>query len=285
MDLRFALRALRKNPAFTITAVLTIALGIGTSTAIFSVVNAVLLRPLPYVRPDRLAVIQTDMRSRHVNNFPIPPGDLPDLKGRATAFQSIAAVSVGPSSFVGDDGRPEQITSAGVTPNFFTLLGAHIAFGRNFAASDGTPAPPPATPAARPAPPNPANQLPAMTILSHGFWERRFAGDSAVIGKTVQIAGGPATIIGVTGPDVRLVFPAGISGACVDRIVRSPRDDRAAADCRDWRTHGVWGHQCEHLSLDRRSRLGAERNRNRRGRRCRFGDHRGDGEGEHARVD
>ena len=118
-DLSFAVRTLRKNPAFTITAILTLGLGVGASTAIFSVVNAVLLRPLPYANPERLATIQTDMKARNVVNFPIAPGNMLDLKARATAFESIAAISAGPGNFVGDDGKPEQIIIAGVTTNFF----------------------------------------------------------------------------------------------------------------------------------------------------------------------
>ena len=211
-DFAFALRTLRKHTAFTATAVATIALGIGASTAIFSVVNAVLLRPLPYAHPDRLATIQTDMKARNVLNFPIAPGNIPDLREQATSFESIAAVFAGPGPIVGDDGKPEQIVIAGVTPNFFTLLGTPIVFGRNFVEADGTPQPPP--PAAAPGqaapPPNPANQLPAMTIISHSFWQRKFGADSSVIGKTVQIFGAPATIVGVANPDLRLVFQTGI---------------------------------------------------------------------------
>jgi predicted permease len=209
-DLAFALRTLRKHPAFTITAIVTIGLGIGASTAIFSVVNAVLLRPLPYKDPERLATIQTDMKARNVLNFPIAPGNMPDLQQQATAFESIAAISAGPGPIVADDGKPEQIVTAGVTPNFFSLLGTRIAFGRNFFQSDGTPPPPPppVAPGQAAPPPNPANQLPSMTILSHSFWERKFGSDSSVIGKTIQIGGGPATIVGVAAPDLRLVFPA-----------------------------------------------------------------------------
>src|SRR6185369_14579179 len=127
-DLGFAVRTLRKQPAFTITAIL-------------SVVNALLLRPLPYVQPDRLATIQADLRTRRVFNFPWPGGDLLDVKQQLTAFESIAGISSGPTAFVGDDGKAEQIVAAGVTPNFFTLLGTKIAFGRNFVESDGAPNP------------------------------------------------------------------------------------------------------------------------------------------------
>jgi putative ABC transport system permease protein len=212
-DLSFAARTLRKNPAFTITAVLTIALGVGASTAIFSVVNAVLLRPLPYRNPGQLAMIETDMLARHVTNFPIAPGNMPDLLDHATAFENIAAVNSGPGPFIGDDGKPEQIIAAGVTPNFFTLLGTHIGFGRNFVASDGTPPPPPQVVNGQRVPPNPADLPPAMVILDHGFWQRRFGSDSSVIGKTVQLFGGPATIVGVAPADLRLEFISGVGNS------------------------------------------------------------------------
>ncbi|HEY6828927.1 MAG TPA: ABC transporter permease [Gemmatimonadaceae bacterium] len=206
-DLGFAARTLRKHPAFTITAVLTIALGIGASTAIFSVVNALILRPLPYVQPDRLAMIHNDLRARRVFNFPWPGGDFLDVKQQLTAFESIAGINSGRVPFVGEDGKPEQIVGAGVTSNFFTTLGTKIVFGRNFVESDGTPPPRPA------APPNPnaarPPQPPAMTILSHAFWQRKFGGDSSVIGKTLQVNGNPMTIVGVASPDLRLVFASG----------------------------------------------------------------------------
>jgi putative ABC transport system permease protein len=211
-DIGFALRTLRKNPAFAITAILTIALGIGASTAIFSVVNAVLLRPLPYRQPDRLALIWTDMRARKVTDFPFPPADYYDLTQQATAFEAIAAANTGRANFVGRDGKPEQVTAANVTTNFFTVLGSRIAYGRNFVAEDGTPPARPPLVNGQPdpnAPPPP--RLPIMTILSHQFWESHFAGDSSVVGKTVQINGGDALIVGVAEPEFRVVFRAGNS--------------------------------------------------------------------------
>ena len=122
-DIAFAVRTLRKNPAFTITAVLTLGLGIGASTAIFSVVNAVLLRPLPYANPERLATIQTDMRARNVINFPIAPGNMPTSRRTRPRSRASPRSTRDLGNFVGEDGKPEQITIAGVTPNFFTVLG------------------------------------------------------------------------------------------------------------------------------------------------------------------
>ena len=212
-DLGFAVRSLRNHPAFTLTAVVTIALGTGATTAIFSVVNAVLLRPLPYVQPDRLALIKSDMRTRKVVDFPIMPGDWLDLRDRATAFESIAGIFTFPGPFVGDDAKPEQIAVAGVTPNFFTLLGARIAFGRNFVEADAAPPPPPPKgPDGKPLPFDPARLPPQITILSHGFWQRKFGGDSSVIGKTVQIFGLRSTIVGVADPSLTMVFNSGLGG-------------------------------------------------------------------------
>ncbi len=212
-DLGFAVRSLRKHPAFTLTAVVTIALGTGATTAIFSVVNAVLLRPLPYAQPNRLALVKSDMRARKVIDFPIMPGDWLDLRDRATAFESIAGIAAFPGPLVGDDGRPEQVVVAGVTPNFFTVLGARIAFGRNFVEADGAaPPPPPNGPDGKPLPFDPARLPPQTTILSHGLWERTFGGDSSVIGRTVQIFGLRSTIVGVAEPSLTMVFNTGLGG-------------------------------------------------------------------------
>ncbi len=212
-DLGFAVRSLRNHPAFTLTAVVTIALGTGATTAIFSVVNAVLLRPLPYVQPNRLALIKSDMRTRKVVDFPIMPGDWLDLRDRANAFEAIAGIFTFPGPFVGDDAKPEQIAVAGVTPNFFTLLGARIAFGRNFVEADAAPPPPPPKgPDGKPLPFDPARLPPQITILSHGFWQRKFGSDSSVIGKTVQIFGLRSTIVGVADPSVTMVFNTGLGG-------------------------------------------------------------------------
>ncbi len=143
-DVTFALRSLKRQPAFAITAVLTIALGIGATSAIFSVVNAVLLRPLPYSDAARLGTIWSDLRARNVKDFPLPPGDFFDLRKDTTQFDGFAAiVSFRPT--IGGDGQgdTEQVSGGAVTTNFFTLLGHRIHAGRNFVEEDGTPQPAP----------------------------------------------------------------------------------------------------------------------------------------------
>jgi hypothetical protein len=118
-DLSYAIRSLLKSPAFALTAVVTIALGIGASTAIFSVVNAVLLRPLPYRDADRLVLLWSDLRARNVKDFPISPGDLPDIRAGGTLFEGFAGVGTFRQPLTEDNVEPEQVRVAGVTPNIF----------------------------------------------------------------------------------------------------------------------------------------------------------------------
>ena len=212
-DVTYAWRTLRSNPAFSLTAIITRALGIGASTAIFSVVNAVLLRPLPYADADRLTLIWGDMVKRDVKDFPFPPGDLPDLRQQGTLFQEMAGVSTFRQPLVGDGGEPEQVNFAGVTENALTVLHARIVLGRNFNESDATPlpTPPQAAPGAPPPVPavGPDGQPPVVAswVLSHGFWQRRYGGDRNVIGKMVDVGNGRAEIIGVLAPGFELLFP------------------------------------------------------------------------------
>lgn len=149
-DLAFAVRSLRKSPAFAFVAVLTIAVGIGASTAIFSVVNAVLLRPLPYADAERLTIIVHDMVARDLPDMPLAPPDLRDIREQATLFEDVAGVFTFRAAFVGDDGVPEQIRAAGATPNLPRLLGARVIAGRDFRDDDALVPPPPADAAAEP---------------------------------------------------------------------------------------------------------------------------------------
>ena len=212
-DVTYAWRTLRSNPAFSLTAIITLALGIGASTAIFSVVNAVLLRPLPYGDAGRLTLIWGDMVKRDVKDFPFPPGDLPDLRQQGTLFQEMGGVGTFKQPLVGDGGEPEQVNVAGVTENMLTVLRARILLGRNFNASDATPLPPPPQAAPGAPPPAPAvgpdgqPPLVASWILSYGFWQRRYGGDRNVIGKRVDVGNGRAEIIGVLAPEFELLFP------------------------------------------------------------------------------
>src|SRR5262249_39594964 len=143
-DFAYAFRALRKSPVFLITAILTIALGIGASTAIFSVTNAILLRSLPYKDPDRLVVVGGDMRTRTTYDVPLSAENYMDLRnGTKSAFEDFAAVNTFRNVVPRQDGTPEQVRMAQVTTNFFRLMGVDIRAGRDFNDADGVPQPPP----------------------------------------------------------------------------------------------------------------------------------------------
>src|SRR3984885_11251288 len=129
-ELALAARTLRKSPVFALTAILTIALGVGASTAIFSVTNAVLLRPLPYQDPARLVIAASDMRNRNVRDFPFSNASFIDLRdGTKDAFQDFAGVFTGRNVLPIEDGTPEQVRLAVVTTNFFRLVGAQMGVG------------------------------------------------------------------------------------------------------------------------------------------------------------
>ncbi len=209
-DLSYAFRTLRKSPIFTITAIVTIALAVGASTAIFSVTNGVLLRQLPYKDPDHLVLACSDMRRRNVKDFPLSNADFLDLRnGARSNFEDFAAVNTFRGTVPGVDGTLEQIRMAAVSTNFFQMMGGAIIAGRDFQDSDGTPQPaPPAPPAGGAAAAPPAQ--PVMAILSNQYFQQRFGGDRSVIGKLLPVSAafGPApTIVGVLAPGFELLFP------------------------------------------------------------------------------
>jgi putative ABC transport system permease protein len=210
-DLSYAFRTLRKNPIFTITAVVTIALAVGASTAIFSVTNGVLLRQLPYKDPERLVLTCSDMQKRNVKNFPLSNVDYLDLRnGAKNNFEDFAAVNTFRATLPGIDGTPERVPMAQVSTNFFQMMGGAIVAGRAFEDSDGTPQPTPPTPAAGSTAAAAPPALPTMAILSDQYFQQRFGGDRSIIGKSLPVSAsfGPApTIVGVLAPGFELLFP------------------------------------------------------------------------------
>ncbi len=212
-DVTFAFRSLKRQPAFAITAVLTIALGIGATSAIFSVVNAVLLRPLPYHDAARLGTVWSDLRARNVKDFPLPPGDFFDLRKDTTLFDGFAAITSFRPTIGGDgQGDAEQVSGGAVTTNFFTMLGHRLHVGRNFVEEDGTPnaGPPPGDGLPPPGfvPPPP---LPNIAIISYEFWQRRYGGNESIVGKSIEFGNGRADIVGVLAPNFEILFPPGTS--------------------------------------------------------------------------
>ena len=187
-DLRIALRTLARTPSVTAVVLLTFALGVGATTAVFSVVHAMLLRPLPYGNEESLVWLPT------VDDGVIRPGlggarhsaaALMALRERTTSFSGVAAIVMGNTILTVNDGR-EQVFIGSMTPDAFDVLQARAAIGRTFVASDvsasGT----------------------DVVVLLDGLWRRRYAGDSAIVGKTIELDGEPQRVIGVMPPGFRL---------------------------------------------------------------------------------
>jgi putative ABC transport system permease protein len=193
-DLKYAARGLRKNPGFAAIAILTMALGIGANTAIFSVVNAVLLRPLPYPEPGRLVQIYT--REREGVRFSLSYPDYEDIRGLGQAFSGVAAYTTSQFNFTGK-GDPREIQGAYATSDLFSVLGVGASLGRTFS-EDETRAP--------------------YVVLSHALWVSVFGSDPAVLGHSITLDGAPYTVIGVMpawfqfpNDDVQLWAPLGRS--------------------------------------------------------------------------
>ncbi len=220
-DIAIAIRVLSKSPLFTLTAVVTIALGLGASTAIFSVTHDVLLRPLPYKDPDRLVIAGMELRQRHVRNLQFSNADYIDLRdGTKSAFEDMGGVFTFRNVISQEDGTPEQVREAIATTNFFRLVGAGIAVGRDFNDDDGIPQPQApaaaqagapdaqagtAPAAAQPPPP----RLPQVAILSYEYFQRRYGGNAAMLGHPIPTGPGQPSmlVVGVLAPGVRLYFP------------------------------------------------------------------------------
>jgi putative ABC transport system permease protein len=189
-DLRYAVRTLRKSSGFTIGALLVLALGIGANTAIFSVVNSVLLRPLPFPGATRLALIwETDLKDGIQREGPSGPSFL-DWQEQSRSFEEMALVEVGTGTVTGG-GEPEQVVGLRVTTNLLTMLGARTVLGRGFTAAEGA-----------------GQARYPVAVLTNGYWKRRFASDQHVIGKTFIMNSEPYTVIGVLAPDFWQPLPA-----------------------------------------------------------------------------
>jgi putative ABC transport system permease protein len=186
-DLRFSFRSIARNRAFTAVAVITLALGIGANSAVFSVVDAVLLRPLPYAEPDRLTVIWTSFGRDLPQNWVSGP-EFRELQELNRSFDEIGVVIPLTSSIIGV-GEPEQVGTAAASGNFFDVLRVDAALGRTFTAEDDR-----------------ATAQPTA-LLSHGYWQRRFGGDPGVVGRTLNIDGNPFTIVGVLPADFQILHP------------------------------------------------------------------------------
>jgi putative ABC transport system permease protein len=200
-DLRYALRTFSQRPGFTAIVVATVALAIGSNVAIFSVVNAVLLRPLPYEDPERLVLIWNRMANANRPNAPVSGPDFLDYREQTTKFEGFAGAIAVEATITGEE-RPEQVMVGWTTVNLFEVLGVRPFIGRDFEAADGTPIDPQSF-----LDPN-AEIPPGTLILTHGMWQRQFGGDPKILGKTIQLDGHASVIVGVLPPDFRIYLPA-----------------------------------------------------------------------------
>jgi len=177
-DVRYGIRGLLKRPGFTAIALLTLALGIGANTAIFSVVNAVLLRPLPFRDPDRLVIVWEDATFA---GFPLntpAPANFVDWKTQNQSFADMAASAESSFNLTGD-GEPERVAAYSVNANFFPVLGAQPVLGRTFSAEEDRPG---------------ANKV---AVLSYSLWQSRYGGDPRILNRDIQLNGEKHTVIGV----------------------------------------------------------------------------------------
>src|SRR6204780_2201264 len=205
-DIRYAIRMLAKNPGFTLIAVLTLALGIGANTAIFSVVNAVLLRPLPFQNPSRL--VWSWGNCPLCDHGAVSPADFLDYRAQNRSFESYGAMAVGDSLFnlTGND-KPIQIKGAMATAGFFEALGIQPRYGRVFTTSDEK------------------TTDPEAVILSHHLWQDRFGGDPQVIGKSISLDGKSRTVVGVLSADIPLLTQADLwfPAPCLNQGIQNRR--------------------------------------------------------------
>ena len=177
-DTRFGLRMLRKSPGFTVIAVLTLAVGIGASTSIFSVVNAVLLGGLPYKDPGRLAMIWGTNARRGADESPVSPGDYFEWKQKNSTFQDIAASYDNEVTLTGTE-NPQFLIGYDFSANYFSILGVAPELGRTFTAEEDRPG------------------APKVVVLSDKLWRSTFRADPAILGKPITLDGEPYSVIGV----------------------------------------------------------------------------------------
>src|SRR5215813_6374010 len=214
-DVRYSLRVLWKSPGFTMVAVLSLALGVGANTASFSIVNAVLLRSLPFSDPERLVKIVASNRGVGARDIGLSVPEFDDLRSRAGVFEQVAVTQGGPTNLTGGD-RPQHLELLEVSPNYFSMLGASADIGRVFGPGDE------------------AQGFAEAAVISDSLWTRGFGRDPGVLGRKMQLDNDPYTIVGVLPPgfrhpgntvatDVEVWITAGFRGAPFPKPLRSLR--------------------------------------------------------------
>ena len=189
-DLRYALRVLSRTPGFTAVALLTLALGIGANTAIFTVVNALVLRPLPYGEPNRLVMVWQDWRARGgPQDEWASPGNFADWRTKKDLFEDVAAIGGWRPTLTGGT-EPEPVPGEQVAHEYFRILGVAPALGRDFRTEDDVP------------------NAPRVALLGDSLWKRRFGGDRAIVGRIITLSGEAHEVIGVLPAGIRPVVNA-----------------------------------------------------------------------------
>jgi putative ABC transport system permease protein len=196
-DVRYAIRMFVRTPTFTALTVLALALGIGANSAIFTVVNAVLLRPLPYAEPDRLVMVWNDNTREGIRQYPMSPANFLDVKAATRTLdrmEMMYSFLITPALRTNEGTEP--LAASGITPGMFELLGRTAAVGRTLNSSDRE----------------------GVIVLSDGYWRRRFGADPAIVGRQLTLDGRPGTVVGVMPPDFRfplksMLGPSGFSPA------------------------------------------------------------------------
>ena len=206
-DLRFGARSMRRNPAFATIAVLTLALGIGANAAIFSVVNAVLLRPLPWDDPDRAVMIWSKWTA--FDKTWVSTGEVIDYGRRTQTLSAVGAWSDGQINITGD-GEPERVPAGNVTANLFSVLGVSPAAGRTFTAAEDVP------------------NGPNLVVIGHGLWTRRYGGDPSIVGRAIQLNGQPFQVIGIMPRD--FVLPTDFENPAPSQLWTPLQIDPATTD-------------------------------------------------------
>jgi putative ABC transport system permease protein len=208
-DIRYGLRMLLKYKGFTAVAVIALGLGIGANTAIFSLVNGVLLRPLPFPDPERIVYFEGNNASAGITESNISFPDFRDWSQQTDLFASTAAYWTASANLGADGAEPERVPRAGVTTGFFSVLGVQPFLGRTFLPEEDKPG------------------TTSVAIISDGLWKRRFGSDSAIVGKQVQISSRPITVIGVMPPGFEYPEQTQIWVPSAVNLSEEPRDNRS----------------------------------------------------------
>jgi putative ABC transport system permease protein len=198
-DLRHSARMFLRTPSFTIAATAALALGIATNTAIFSVVNTVLLKPFAFPDPERIVMFQNTFQRGGLGGT-ASPTEFNSWLQQTGAFQHVSAYAFDVANLTGE-AFPEQIQATRVSGDFFRLSGANALHGRTFTADDDL------------------LKAPKAAVLAYAFWQRHFGGDPQVVGRRITLSGEPYEIIGVVGPDLR--------NGQISEIIWRPRNRRA----------------------------------------------------------